>query len=122
MSFKDLSGEFCVWDDEVWYVDHSDIDVIGDDEKPSYFVLPPEYANSDKNEELFEKGNVDNVGYWVYCSDVEGFDDIKNFTSMVDNIKRKLTILKEFEHMNPENIDLQKLIFLYEKIINKINN
>lgn len=59
-----------MWEDERWYVDNTDENFKDDNEKTSLFLLPEKYADENENDELMRSGNPDEVGYWVYVSDI----------------------------------------------------
>lgn len=61
-------GSIVEWEGERWYVDNTDENFKDEDEETSLFLLPEEYADADKNDNLMCFGNPDDVGYWVYES------------------------------------------------------
>jgi hypothetical protein len=63
-------GRIVIWEDERWYVDNTDENFKDDNEETSLFLLPEKYADEDENDELMRSGNPDEVGYWVYVSDI----------------------------------------------------
>lgn len=63
-------GRIVIWEDERWYVDNTDEDFKDDNEETSLFLLPEKYADENENDELMRSGNPDEVGYWVYVSDI----------------------------------------------------
>lgn len=64
-------GTIVEWANEEWYVDNTDENFKDETEETSLFLLPKEYADKDKNDELMRTGNADSIGYWVYQSAVK---------------------------------------------------
>ena len=63
-------GTIVEWDGKRWYVDNTDEDFKDDGEETSLFLLPEKYADADENDKLWTIGNPDQVGWWVYISEV----------------------------------------------------
>lgn len=66
----ELLGTIVIWEGKHWYVDNTDGNFKDEDEETSLFLLPQEYADVDKNNELMRNGNPDSIGFWVYESQV----------------------------------------------------
>lgn len=64
-------GTIVEWANEEWYVDNTDENFKDETEETSLFLLPKEYEDKDKNNELMRTGNADSIGYWVYQSAVK---------------------------------------------------
>lgn len=68
-------GTIVEWENQRWYVDNADDEFKDELEETSLFLLPEEYADADKNDELMSYGNPDSVGYWVYESLVKVIEE-----------------------------------------------
>lgn len=72
--YSQYLGKFVKYNDETFFVtdDNSHYKVKGDETE--LLLLPKEYANVNKNEELYRLGNPDNIGFWIYESFVKPID------------------------------------------------
>lgn len=61
-------GTLVRWNNSIWYVDNDDCNFKDKNSEISLFLLPEEYGDANKNEELMRTGNPDNIGFWVYES------------------------------------------------------
>ena len=63
-------GDEVLWDGEKWFIDNTDEEFKDEDEEISAFILPIKYADQAAYDVIFESGQIDNLGYWVYISDL----------------------------------------------------
>lgn len=73
--YSQYLGDFVKYNDEIFFVtdDNSHYKVNGTETE--LLLLPKEYSDANKNEELVRLGNPDNIGFWVYESFVKSVDN-----------------------------------------------
>ena len=68
-------GTIVEWENKRWYVDNTDEEFKDELEETSLFLLPEKYADTDENDKLMRFGKPDNIGYWVYESEVRAIKE-----------------------------------------------
>lgn len=73
--YSQYLGDFVKYNDEIFFVTDDDSHYKIDGAETKLFLLPKEYSDANKNEELMRNGDPDSIGFWVYESLVKPIDN-----------------------------------------------
>lgn len=85
LGYSQYLGDFVKYNDEVFFVTDDDSHYKVDGAETKLFLLPKEYSDANKNEELMLTGNPDDIGFWVYESLVEPIDNEGKINEVINS-------------------------------------
>lgn len=72
--YSQYLGKLVKYNDETFFVTDDNSHYKAEGDETELLLLPKEYSDANKNEELMRLGNPDNIGFWVCESLVKPID------------------------------------------------